>query len=51
MIFRGISEFSKYFCLRDFEVFYSQKSVGPIGPMPQGRGLILKIKYQWFNGN
>ncbi len=39
MIFRGKYDFSKIFCLRDCRVFYRQKSVGPIGPMPQGRGL------------
>jgi hypothetical protein len=32
--------FPNFFCLRDFRVFYRQKSVGPIGPTPQGRGLI-----------
>ncbi len=31
--------FPNFFCLRDFKVFYHQKSVGPIGPTPQGRGL------------
>jgi hypothetical protein len=39
MIFRGIREFSEFFCLRDFVVFYLQKSAGPTGPTPQGRGL------------
>jgi hypothetical protein len=39
MIFRGKHDFSKFFCLRDFRIFYRQKSVGPIGPTPQGRGL------------
>jgi hypothetical protein len=31
--------FHNFFCLRDSRVFYRQKSVGPIGPTLQGRGL------------
>jgi hypothetical protein len=34
--------FPNFFCFGDFRVFYRQKSVGPIGPTPQGRGLTFQ---------
>jgi hypothetical protein len=33
--------YPNFLYLRDFGVFYIQKSAGPISPVPQGRGLIF----------